>query len=485
MVRGSVWAILTRWSLRGIGLGSTVILARLLTPEDFGVAATGALTLGFIQGFSELGVQQLLIRERETSRHDFDTAWTVQMLQGAFVGALLALSAPLAGRYFGDVRAVNVVRLLALSALLGGATNIGLVIARKELNFALDFKFQTIVRVVLFLTTIGLALWLRNYWALVFANVAAAGLSVLLSFAMHPYRPRLSLVSIGKYARFATAIVPLRVGRYLTTKADVMVVGGVGGTVMLGIYNVASEFAGMVTTEILAPIGTGLLPGYAKLSHEPARYAEAFRYVLGCSATLIFPVGFGLWTVAPQVVTIVLGHQWVAAVPIVQALALYYTITGLLQVMSSQVLIASGHERGSAVAVWVRVATLVPAILLTARSGDVQTIALGAVASALVAAPFVVVILTASIMISVREVVSALVRPFLAATLMAVALHFSFPTSGEGSLASLVSLVFEVTTGAVIYFSALTALWFLQGRPGGLERTAFDFVSRKLARAVP
>jgi hypothetical protein len=164
---------------------------------------------------------------------------------------------------------------------------------------------------------------------------------------------------------------------------------------------------------------------------------------------------------------------------------LYYTITGLLQVMSSQVLIASGHERGSAVAVWVRVATLVPAILLTARSGDVQTIALGAVASALVAAPFVVVILTASIMISVREVVSALVRPFLAATLMAVALHFSFPTSGEGSLASLVSLVFEVTTGAVIYFSALTALWFLQGRPGGLERTAFDFVSRKLARAVP
>ena len=89
MVRGSVWMVAMRWCMRGIGLISTVILARLLTPEDFGIVAMCMIVVGLLEAISYTGVDLALIRDSRTTRHHYDTAWTIQVLQASIHGGIL------------------------------------------------------------------------------------------------------------------------------------------------------------------------------------------------------------------------------------------------------------------------------------------------------------------------------------------------------------------------------------------------------------
>ena len=481
MVRGSAWSIAMRWGIRLIGLVSVIILARLLTPEDFGIVAMGAITIALINSFSEVGVAMLLIRERDVGREEYDTAWTIKIVQGFFVSTLLVVGAPLAASYFGDDRVVAILYVLAIGAVLDGTQNIGISIARKELDFALDFRFHVYVRLVNFFLTVGLALLLQSYWALIYGRVLSSLVSVPLSFAMHPYRPRLSLARAGKYLRFSLSIVPLKFGRYLNNKVDAIVVGGLGGTNQLGLYNVAAELAAMLTHEILVPLGRGLMPNYSKLNHDPPQLAEAYGHVLRIAAAFILPLGFGLSAVAEHVVAVLLGSQWTAAGPLVEMLALYGMLVGLIHIMSNQILIASGHERRSALVMWIRLAVLTPVLVVASRNWGVQGVAVGAVCSALVVFPVVVWFLTRSLPLSTGMVVGAFWRPLLAAVGMAICVRW---LDQRVELPAPLALLLEAAAGALVYGLILVTAWWIAGRPRGVEQMALGFLAARSGKAA-
>ncbi|MFQ5635443.1 MAG: lipopolysaccharide biosynthesis protein [Gammaproteobacteria bacterium] len=481
MLRGSAWAVAMRWGIRLIGLASVVILARLLSPEDFGVAAMGALTIGFISTFSELGVQMLLIREQNAGRDDCDTAWTLKILQGIFIAVLLVSIAPLAARYFGDPRVVEVLYVLSVGAVFEGARNIGMVLARKELDFAKDFRFNVYVRLISFGVTVSLAFGLRSYWALVVGQVLSALISIPLSFRMHAYRPRFSLVGARKYLRFSASIVPFQFGRYLAKKVDALVVGGYSGTQQLGVYNVASDLSAMLTQEILAPLGRGLMPNYAKLNHDPEQLAVAFGHVLRTSVAVVLPLGLGLSVVAADFVGLVLGDQWGAVVPLLRLLAVYSMLVALIHIMSSQILIVAGYERTSAVLTWVRLAIMIPIVIAGARGWGVEGAAAGALASAAIAFPLAVIVLVKSIPLSPRTVVSAYWRPCAAALIMAVIAN---RLAAGIDYSPFVRLLISASVGATAYVAALFGLWVISGRPRGIEQVVVDYVSAKRAGAA-
>lgn len=477
MLRGSAWAVGMRWGIRAIGLISVVILARLLSPDDFGIVATGALTIGFISGFAELGAQTLLIRDRNITDEHCNTAWTIKILQGLAIALVMILIAPVAGRYFNDDRVIGIIGVLALSAVFEGVQNIGMVLARKELDFSRDFRFHIYLRIASFFITIFLAWYLRSYWALVWGQVIASFVGVPLSYAMHPYRPRLCLVEASRYLRFASAMIPLRVGRFLNGKADALVVGGIATTAQLGLYNVASDVSAMLTKEILTPIGRGLMPNYSKLNHDPDKLAEAYCQVLGACGVIVFPFGFGLWAVAKDFVGVLLGPQWGAAVPVVEMLSLYFTLAGLMHMMSSQILVASGHERRSAILMWIRLAILVPCVAIAAETGGFGAVAPAATVAAVAAFPVIVFALTKSIPVTVMQVFMALWRPTFAAGLMALGVRFL--VSGL-EFSPFLNLLIAVASGAAIYFGVLLMLWTLAGQPKGLEKVVADFFYVKI-----
>src|SRR5689334_546854 len=142
MLKGSFWMILLRWAIRLIGLVSTVILARLLTPTDFGIVSMAMFVVGMLEVLNQTGQRLAIIRLHDPSREDYDSAWTISLLVGVTIGLLILLIAPFTVVYFHEPRAILVMQCLSLRAVLDGFENIGIVDFRRDLRFDRFFWFN-------------------------------------------------------------------------------------------------------------------------------------------------------------------------------------------------------------------------------------------------------------------------------------------------------------------------------------------------------
>lgn len=151
-----------RWTDRLIGLLSTLILARILTPADFGIIAMASVLVGLVDVLLDLGVNMALIQNRNADDDDYNTAWTIRLIQATAVTIIIFLLAPLAADYYRDPRVCDVTRLMALGMFIGGFENIGIVNFQKNMDFSRDFRFFFIRRLAGFLVTVTLAIQLES-----------------------------------------------------------------------------------------------------------------------------------------------------------------------------------------------------------------------------------------------------------------------------------------------------------------------------------
>ena len=162
-LNGALWMIAMRWMMRLFGLVSTIILARLLTPTDFGIVALALIVVGLLEVLSWTALDLALIQKQETTREHYDTAWTMQILQGLFIALLLSVLSPYAAHYFDEPALTNVVYLLALKVFIYGFQNIAVVDFRKDLNFSREFNFHLYKKAFTFLFVVSLAFILKNH----------------------------------------------------------------------------------------------------------------------------------------------------------------------------------------------------------------------------------------------------------------------------------------------------------------------------------
>ncbi len=479
MIRGSAWALLMRWGMRAIGIVSIMVLARMLTPEDFGIVAMNAVTIGLIQVFSDMGISMMILREKSLTSTLCHTAWTMQVLQGIAIALVLVAVAPLAVRYFGEPRLLEVVYVAAGMAVINGAESIGMTLARRELDFAKDFRFNMYKRIIVFVATIVLAFILQNYWALVFGQVCGAFAGLALSFGMHSYRPRLSLRHGKRFLIFSLSIIPLSIGRFLVGKVDFLVVGRLSTTALAGSYQVVADLAAMTTREITAPVGRALFPSYAKLLDQPEELSAAVLRVFGSIAMICVPLGLGLSVVADDFVPVLLGDQWIDGVPLLQWLAVLSVAGALNRNMSGSILVVTGHERLSMYAVWCQLAALVPAVLIGGHLNGALGVAQGATVAALLVLPLMAHFLTMAVQLTIGALARAVSRPLIAGALMVTALELI--TLEELELAA-VRLFFDVLIGAAAYAAAIFCLWWASGRPAGVEASAVAWLTRTVRR---
>ena len=464
-VRGVTWAMVMRWSIRGIGFVSTVILARLLTPEDFGVAAMGMLVIQLLEKLSELGTSSYLIRARSIDDAHRDTAWTMTVLQGFFVAALLVLMAEPAAAFFSEPRLVAVLQALSVAAAASGFVSIGTVLARRNLEFDKDFRFHVIQRLTIFFTTVGLAWWLRDYRALVAGYVGGAVVSVFVSYALFRYRPRFTLARAPEYARFAVYVVPMRLAQYITESCATFVIGAAGSSAAVGTFTVARGLASMATDELITPMGRGLYPNYAKLAHDPPALAAVYLKVIGITALISLPLGLGTCAVAREAVAIVLGPKWSEAVVLVQVLAIAGTLAALTKSLTAQILVVTGNERSATILLWLRLGLTVPLVIIGADQGNALGVSVALVVSHVVCMPITYLATSRAVTLERRSVLAVTVRPVTAGVLMFV-LVTTFPWLEH--LPLLPRFALQVILGALGYSGAILVLWLSERIKTGL-----------------
>ena len=485
--RGASWVVAWRMATRLLGLVSTLILVRLLLPGDFGLIALAAAFAATLDVCLSLGVEDQIVRAENPTRQLYDTAFTINLLRAALAALLVAIAAGPAGEFFGDPRLEAVLLALALSALLSGLLNIGTVDFRRELRFEREFAMQIVPRILGIVVTVGIALWLRSYWALIGGIFVNRIGGIAMSYALHPFRPRLSLACWRDLAGISAWSWALSVASIIRDRSESIAIGRVLGPTAMGYYTAGAEVAVLASTELVDPIGRACMPGFAASRREGSDGGGGdYLRILGLLSLLTLPAGVGISLVAGPVVALGFGQAWLAAVPVIVVLGIASAATPLASLSSAML---SAHARLSQLlAVTLVSATLRIALLfmLTPRLG--LTGATIAVGLSLVTEQLILVLLAFRLLrLRLARLAAVLWRPVLAAIAMAVLLRESgrgwAPAPSDAWIAAQ-RLAESVALGVVGYGLSLFLLWSLAGRPASAEADLLGLVGR-LLRARP
>lgn len=458
-ITSGIWVTGINVSDRVLQLGKLVILARLLSPSDFGLMGIAFLTLAVLRQFSKLGFDFALIQKpQEDVDLYLNTAWSLKAARGVLLGIFAFMFAPFVATLFGEPRSEPVIQAIALVPVIEGLKNPGVMYFKKNLEFHRQFVFVLTGTIVSVSVAIGAAFILGNVWALVYGSIAGAVTTLLVSFLIHEFRPRFEfdramaaeLFDYGKWI-FGSGIVI-----FLINQGDDGFIGWFLGASALGFYQLAYRFSNAPATEITKAVSSVIFPTYSKLQDDTARLREGyFRSVLTIS-TLSFPIALGIIAVTPSFVKAFLGNQWEPMIPAMQVLAAWGLLrslgatTGPLFQAIGRPDYATKIQFGKLIIIAV---LIYPATALYGITGTALVI----VGNALVfSEPFASYLAVRQVKGSYYEFLRMLLFPGIASGVMVIGIYvfnLSMPTTPP-----LLRFVLFVVVGAVVYVVVLTSL---------------------------
>ncbi|WP_418647172.1 lipopolysaccharide biosynthesis protein [Thauera butanivorans] len=476
---GAAWMIGMRFVERSIGIVSTLILARLLVPEDFGLVAMAMAVFAFVEIAGQFGFDLALIREQHAAREHYDSAWTVSVCYGILAALILAALAIPAAYFFGDPRLETIIYIFGAVALLQGFENIGTVDFRKNLNFGKDFRFIFFKKIISFAITVALAFHFRSYWALVAGMAASRIAGVVLSYAMHPFRPRIDFSKTKALFKFSKWIVLTRVIDYFGTRSPDFMIGRFLDASALGLYRVGHEIATLPTSELIFPIMRAVFPGYATVAHDRALLARSFLASQAMIVTLALPAGLGIVLLAEPFVLVLLGEKWLPAVPVIKILGLYGAVA-VFQATNNSIFNVLGVPSWATGLKTAEFIILLPAIYYGLHSGrGLEGVSYAILGTKLIIIPIEMALTAYLLRIGFIDRIRTAWRPIMAALAMWFAVSYLLPQQVETEKDAIMILALAIPTGMSVYAVSLLALWAIIGRPEAPEKFLMDFLRQR------
>lgn len=333
--RGAAWNALTFGVNKGLLLLTTMVLARVLAPADFGLLALSLVVVLYLDVLGDLGIGPAVIYRRETTEAGADrTAATAVILAGS-TGAVLTvlgeLGAPFAARVFDEPRLTGVVQVIALSFLLRMLGVVHKSKLAKELQFARSAVPEIAGAVVKGGLSVGLAVAGAGVYSLAWGQVAGATVTTCLYWAVSQwrFRPVLDRAVARDLLRFGMPVTLLGGLTAVMTTMDQLIIGRQLDAASLGQYAIAYRLPELFVLQFCLLVSSALFPSYVKASAEPERLRRGYRAALRLVSVVTMPVGVGLALTAPDIIPVAFGPQWERAVPVMQLLALAATLRSL------------------------------------------------------------------------------------------------------------------------------------------------------------
>jgi PST family polysaccharide transporter len=461
------WAYGSYAGGRGLVLVTTVILARLLTPADFGVVALALTFMVFLDTIKDLGLGQALILASDDEVDErAQTVFGWSLIIGLALCAVTVAISPLAGSFFDSDELMPIVAVLGFNFVLRslGATHYALA------SRALDFRSRTMAELadVVMRGGAGIALALLGFgaWSLVIGYLVGTAAMVVTIWLRISFRPvvRLSRRYLRQLLSFGGTLTLVDIGQAFAHELDYLFIGRVLGVGELGLYSIGFRLPELLIVNLAIVAGTVLYPAYSLMDRE--RLREAFLSSLRYTALLVLPMAVGLALLAEPVILTVFGDQWVEAIPVMQVLAVYAVVV-TLNVPAGTVYKVTGRA-------WILVAFTVPYVIVLFVALSIFTadgiVAVAAVMAALQGAFAVMgwAVTCKVLRVTPLEITRSLIGPAAAATTLALAL-LGVVTLLSGPV---VTLAAGIVVGAIAY-------------PLGVRIFARDAAARLIDMALP
>lgn len=385
VLRGLVWLGGARWAAQIFAWASTLVIARLLSPDDYGLVAMATVLTGFLEAITEMGLGAALVQSRDVSQRNVEATMGATCILGLGAATLVALSAPFWAHIQGDPRVAPLVRVLSLSVFLTAAANVPYSMLHKRLAFGVVARAQFAMGFVTALATLGGALIMQSHWALVIGFLAGKLVFTIMMVVSEPVRPRLPVrgSKVGKLFRFGGVFTADRILNYARTHTDIALVGALLGTRAVGIYVMATALARMPFEKLGSAFEPVAYPTFARLRDE---LPELRRYYLGLSLgtmAIAVPAAVGMIVTAPLLVPTILGKQWVSVILPMQVAAAATPLIFHLGIASALLNAFGRVDLNLRITTFTSIFTII-AVIITVRLGIVGVAAASAIAFALV-----------------------------------------------------------------------------------------------------
>ena len=307
-----------------LGLFSTIIIARLLMPEDFGIIAIAMLAVMLIDILSNSGAQQYIVQKTEVSSADVNTAWTLNLLLKSALVLITFFLAPLVSIFYEDSRLTNVLIAMSLTAPIMALSSPDLLLKIRMQKYEYLAKIMILTKIVGITVTITMAIIYKSYWALIIGQIVSTIARCALSYIFLPYVPRFTLEKFSEQWSFSKWMMLKEVLGYLRSQSDMLIVGKFYSLNSMGGYHIAKYISSMPTTQLLQPALAPLLATFAKNKNDKAQLLHQADVVMITLTVLVVPISIYLYVFSEQIVSLLLGDQWMS----------YHQLFGLMALLT-------------------------------------------------------------------------------------------------------------------------------------------------------
>lgn len=321
------WATAAKLVSQIVSWAGTLLVVRLLTPEDYGLMAKVSVVCAIAASIAEFGLEAAIVRWAKLAGDDLRKLYGVSLLFGVAITLLVAAAAPLFAILFHEPRMVWPVACASLQIAIASLAVVPSALWTRELTFRPLAKIEMVVGIVSIAVTVLLAYLGMGVWSLVLGTLAGAVVrsSALLAFGER-VSPLFSVRGIGEQLKFGLTLAGGRISYIALVQSDIMIGSAFLSTIQIGRYSVALQLATLPMTKVMGTINQIMLPAVARQQDDLPRARQNLFKSVSLVATIAFPMLWGLSAVAPELVQVLFGPKWIEIVPALMILPLIVPI---------------------------------------------------------------------------------------------------------------------------------------------------------------
>lgn len=375
IAKATKWSSITEIVARLITPITGIVLARLLTPEAFGVVTTLTMIITFAEIFTDAGFQKYLIQHEFKDKTDRIQSTNVAFWSNFFMslliwGLIASFSEPLA-EMVGNPGLGYVLSIACVSIPLAAFSSIQIALYKRDLDFKTLFKVRIVGICIPLIVTIPLALWLKNFWALVIGTIASNAVNAILLTYFSKWKPNLyySFAKLKEMFSFTMWSMIEAVSIWLTSYVDVFIIGVYLNEYYLGLYKTSLTIVGQIMGLVVSATTPILFSSLSRLQDDEEEFKDLFFKFQKLVGLLVIPLGVGMFCYSDLITELLLGNQWMEASGFIGLWGLTSALTIVLAHYSSEVYRSKGRPKLSVVAQWLHIIVLWPTILIAVKYG--------------------------------------------------------------------------------------------------------------------
>ena len=306
------WSALSQAGRQGTQLLTTVILARLLAPSDFGLLGMAMVVIAFIEIFKDLGTTAALIQKKELSEALLSSIFWVNVGFGILAMVVLFFGAPLGGLFYREPGVVAILRVLSLSFFISSLSILQQALLQRSLDFQALAKVEISAVVCGAVVGIGLAWYGAGVWSLVFQSLTTVSVTTIFLWLSSSWRPQwiFHWQEVKSVSSFSSNLVGFNIFNYFSRNADYLLIGRYLGAQNLGYYTLAYRILLFPLQNISAVIGRVMFPVYSSIQDDNRRFSSIYLKIAVTIALITFPMMFGVLALAKPFILVVFGAKW-------------------------------------------------------------------------------------------------------------------------------------------------------------------------------